>query len=51
MQIFGRVTNQSKMAKLKNIQDAELFVKMDMIFGKVKTLWLNESSKLIIEII
>ena len=28
MQILGRVINQSKMDKLKNIQDAELYAKI-----------------------
>ena len=52
MQILGRVINQLKMAKLKNIQDAELFAKMDMIFGKVKNALANKNLNLnIIEMI
>ena len=43
------------MAKLKNMQNAELFAKMDMIFGKVTKKKLgfrpSKSSKLIIVII
>ena len=40
------------MAKLKNIQDAELFAKMDMTFGKVKNALANKNLNLnIIEMI
>ena len=35
MQIPGPVINKLKMAKLKNMQNAELVAKMDIIFGKV----------------
>ena len=35
MRILGRVTNQSKMGKLRNMQDAKLFVMTDTTFGKV----------------
>ena len=37
MQIRGHVINQSKMEKLKNMQDAKLFAMTDMTFGKVIT--------------